>query len=252
MLGKARTRAESLYEQGNVMSERPPPTESELVELVRSIDVRAPQRLHERIDAMVAAASPAHPRGADGKHASVRRRRPTLRWGLAAAAPALCALAIVLALTLSGGGSTFTLQDAVALTLRPPTLPAPSENPHAGAQLMAHVDGVAFPYWEESFGWRATGARVDHLGGRTVTTVFYAASDGRWLGYAIVAGMPAPDVGGGVLVRRDGTVYRMQLARGARVVTWTRDGHLCVVAGHGVSRRALLALASWRGRATAS
>ena len=36
------------------MSEQPPPTESELVELVRSIDVRAPQELHRRIDAMVA------------------------------------------------------------------------------------------------------------------------------------------------------------------------------------------------------
>jgi len=33
--------------------------------------------------------------------------------------------------------------------------------------------------------------------------------------------------------------------RGAPVVTWLRDGHLCVVSGHGVSGATLLRLASW-------
>ena len=36
------------------MSERPPRTESELIELVRSIDVRAPEALHRRVEELVA------------------------------------------------------------------------------------------------------------------------------------------------------------------------------------------------------
>ncbi|HLH14412.1 MAG TPA: hypothetical protein VKV16_06450 [Solirubrobacteraceae bacterium] len=213
------------------MSERTPPSESELVEMVRSIDVRAPQRLHDRIDAMVA------------ERAGARARRPALRWGLAAAVPAVCALALVL----SGGGSSLTLENAVALTLRPATMPAPGESARGGGELTADVEGVAFPYWEESRGWRATGERVDRVDGRMVTTVFYADGGGRRLGYAIVAGTPAPSVHGGVLVRRDGVAYRLTLAHGARVVTWLRDGRLCVLAARDVSRRVLLSLASWRG-----
>ena len=138
----------------------------------------------------------------------------------------------------------------MALTLRPPTMPAPVENPRNGNQLQAKVDDVAFPYWEESFGWRSTGARVDHLDGRTVTTVDYAGAHGQWIGYAIVAGTPAPNVGGGVIMHRGGTPYRFLSARGARVVTWLRNGRLCVVAGHGVSTSTLLALASWHGQGT--
>ncbi len=36
------------------MSEQRPRTEAEIVELIRSIDVRAPQELHDRIDALIA------------------------------------------------------------------------------------------------------------------------------------------------------------------------------------------------------
>jgi hypothetical protein len=220
------------------MSERSPHTESELIELVRSIDVRAPEHLHARIEEMVA------------EHTGERRRRPRpFRLGFAAAVPALGVL--VLVLVLSGGSSPrLTLDKTVALTLRPPTMPAPTENPHDGTQLQAKVDGVAFPYWEESFGWRSTGVRSDRLDGRSVTTVDYAGSHGQWIGYAIVAGTPAPHVVGGTIMRRGGTPYRFLVSHGARVVTWLRDGRLCVVAGHGVSAATLLSLASWHGQGT--
>ena len=56
------------------MSEKSPPTESELVEFVRSIDVPAPPELHRRIDALVAASAPAD-----------RRRRRRLRFGVTGA-----------------------------------------------------------------------------------------------------------------------------------------------------------------------
>jgi hypothetical protein len=221
------------------MNDQPTPQESELIELVRSIDVRAPQELQRRIEALV------------GERTSVDRRRPaTLRWGLSGAVAFAVVVAVLVVSLSDGGGSALTLRTAVALTLRPATMAAPAESPHHGTMLEASVDGVAFPYWEESFGWRSTGARADRVGGRAVTTVYYADSHHHWIGYAIVAGTPAPPVSGGVIVQRGGTPYRFLTEDGAQVVTWLRDGHLCVVAGHGVSASTLLSLASWHGHGT--
>jgi hypothetical protein len=221
------------------MSERPPKTEPEIVELVRAIDVPAPQELHRRIDALIAERAPA-----------ARRAPAPLRFGVAGAlALAVIAVALVVGLSGGGGGSTLTLRSAVALTLRSPTMPAPTQDPHNATELAADVEGVAFPYWEDSFGWRAAGARADQLDGRKVTTVFYARGHSRWIGYAIVAGA-APRIGGGVVREREGTSYRFSSVDGASVVTWRREGHLCVVAGHGVDEATLMALASWRERGT--
>ena len=112
---------------------------------------------------------------------------------------------------------------------------------------------MKFPYWDERFGWRSTGMRNDRIAGRAVTTVFYSDSHGRRIGYAIVAGTPAPRVGGGVALWRGGVPYRMLTDNGVAVVTWLRDGHLCIVSGRGVSSATLLRLASWSDRdATAS
>jgi hypothetical protein len=212
------------------MSEKSPPTESELVDFVRSIDVPAPPELHRRIDAMVAAKSPAN-----------RRRRLQLRFGVTGGlAAAVIAVALVIA---SSGGSTLTLHTAVALTQRPATMPAPAESANDDGTLVAHVEDVAFPYWEDQ-GWRASGERVDHVAGRSVTTVFYHRAHGQWFGYAIVAGAPAPSVSGGVVVTRHGVPYRFTVTNGVKVMTWLRSGHLCVVAGHGVSNATLLSLAT--------
>lgn len=216
------------------MSDRPPHTESELVELVRSIDVQAPPELHRRVDALVA-------EHAGRTHAN--RRPAAIRWGLSGAL-ALAAVVAVLVVSLSGGGSALTLPTTVALTMRPATMAAPAQDPRNATELAADVEGVAFPYWEDRFGWRATGARTDRVDGRTVTTVFYARGH-RWVGYAIVAGAPAPHVGGGFVRERGGTSYRFLTEGGASVVTWLRDGRLCVVAGHGVNDATLMALASW-------
>jgi hypothetical protein len=117
---------------------------------------------------------------------------------------------------------------------------------------VAAVQGVHFPYWEEHFGWRSTGQRTDSVAGRTVTTVFYTNRNGQRIGYAIVAGTPAPSMGGGPEKRRDGTSYRLQSTQGAEVVTWLRNGHLCVLAGRGVDGATLLRLASWGKRGSAA
>jgi hypothetical protein len=226
------------------MSERRPQTESELADYLRSIDVRAPQELHRRIEALVAESDPARRRSSRARS----RGTGSLRFKRGGAVAALAAItaAVVLVLVLAGGGApALTLRQTSALTLRAATMTAPAESSVHPRQLAVAVDGVAFPYWEDRFGWRSTGARVDRLGGRTVTTVFYSDGRGRRIGYAIVAGTHAPAVSGGTIAWRDGTAFRLTRENGAPVVTWMRDGRLCVVSGRDVDSATLLALASW-------
>jgi hypothetical protein len=229
-----------------------PAGEAELVEFVRSIDAPAPESLHRKVDAMIAARS-----------AGARRRRPrgeraergggaARPFGLAprlAAAGAIMAAAIALALafSLNGSSSTLSVRDAAALTHRAANHAAPAENSSDRRELAAAVDGVSFPYWGGRLGWHSTGSRVDRIDGRTVRTIFYENRHGQRIGYAIVAGSAPSQGSGGVVSRRDGTPYRLLTIDGAPVVVWLRDGHLCVVSGHGVGGATLLRLASWDG-----
>jgi hypothetical protein len=136
-----------------------------------------------------------------------------------------------------------SLREASAPTLRAATASAPRESAGNHEQLAAAVDDVSFPYWEERFGWRSTGTRSDRIAGHAMTTVFYADAHGRRIGYAIVAGTP-PRIGGGVVTWRGKVPYRLSVENGRSVVTWLRDGHLCVVSGRGVSGATLLRLAT--------
>jgi hypothetical protein len=228
------------------MTDRHPQTESELVELVRAIDVRAPASLHREVESMIAGRSrPARRRIAIGEGDAARASATGRRLAAAGALLAVAAIAVALAASSGGGGSALSVRAASALTLGPSTSRAPSESMSHRAELLASVDGVSFPYWGEHFGWRSTGQRSDRLGGRAVTTVFYADARGRRIGYAIVAGTPAPRSDGGVIAWREKTPYRLLTVNGAAVVSWSRDGHLCVVSGRGVSTATLLRLASW-------
>jgi hypothetical protein len=233
------------------MTQGRPKSESELVEFVRSIDVRAPDSLHRQVDAMVARSSARRrPRGG-GTLAGLWR---SAGWAPRLAAAAAVAAAAALAIALSVGGASNagpTLGQTAALTLRPPTAGAPAKSPNGHAVLTAAVDGVSFPYWEDSLGWRSTGTRTDRLGGRTVMTVFYSDRAGQRVGYAIVSGKPAPKVTGGQTALRRGRPYRLLVANGEPVVTWLRDGRMCVVSGSGVSAATLLKLASWHAAAAA-
>ncbi len=215
-----------------------------IAELVRSFDAPAPRSLHRRIDSLVAGHE-------DRRHAR-RYLGQRLSFPVLTSVGAVAVVAaIVLAIAFGGGGdggdstAALTVGQAVAPTLRAATLPAPRESLARHAQLDAAVDGVPFPYWGERFGWHSTGARADRIDGRTVTTVFYANSGGQRVGYAIFAGAPMPKTGG-VVAWRGGVSYRLFGEHGVAVVTWLRDGHLCVVSGRGVSSATLLGLASWR------
>jgi hypothetical protein len=221
------------------MTEQPSKfTENDIATLAAT--VQAPDSLHRRIQEMAAAAQ---------RRTPAKRRSgwtmPAVRIALAGAT-ALAIVGAVLAVTLpgDGGGGALTPQAAAQLALGHPTLPAPGESASNHSQLVAAVGGVAFPYWKERFGWRGSGARSDRLGGRSVTTVFYSNPSGQRIGYAIVAG-PAPRTSGGSVVSRWGVSYRLSSQDGANVIVWRRGGHLCVMAGRGVSPHTLLSLASW-------
>lgn len=226
------------------MSEEPRPTETDIAALAAT--VRAPEALHERVREMVDAAVE---RERQAKR-SRALRIPRLR--LVGVTATLAAIAAAIALVVAGGGSgTPALQQAMALALSPARMTAPSESKLHSSQLDIAVEGVAFPYWEERFGWRSSGARIDRLADRSVTTVFYSDAAGRRIGYAIVSGR-AWASRGGTVIWRTGVPYRLLTRDGAEVVTWPRDGRLCVIAGRGMSSTTLLRLASWGAKPSAA
>jgi hypothetical protein len=218
------------------MSEPRPRNESELIELVRSSEVSAPDALRREVHVLVAA------RGGSGASAA----RPLLVRGmLATTAFAVVATLLAIVLGAGHGHPAMSLREASAPTLRAATAAAPSQSADNHAQLAAAVDGVSFPYWADRFGWRSTGTRSDRVGGHAMTTVFYTDARGDRIGYAIVAGAPPRVSGDGVVTWRGQARYRVSFANGAPVVTWLRDGHMCVISGRGVSSATLLRLASW-------
>jgi hypothetical protein len=246
------------------MSEpRRPRSESELIEFIRSSDVRAPEALHERVQAL-ARQRPKRPwgrrvRGDEGdtpgerrgsgfpasSRAATGRVAPLLSWRLGAAVAA-AAIAGALVAGLTGPGSPgLSVRQASALTLRQPTGAAPQRSASNHDELTAAVDGVAFPYWEDALGWRATGVRSDRTGGRTVTTVFYSNRSGARVGYSIVSGAKPPRISEGVVAKRGGVHYWLLDVNGVAAVTWLRGDRLCVVSGRGVDHATLLRLASW-------
>jgi hypothetical protein len=159
-------------------------------------------------------------------------------------------VALVIALGGSDGGSSGpTAVQVAAIGRLPATAPAPAAVPVTGtaqARLDADVEGLAFPDWTAAFKWAASGRRADEVGGRAVTTVFYRNAKGATLGYSIVAGDPI----GGAPAGRDVTVgqeaYRVAHGAGRTTVTWTQDGHTCVIdAPSTVPDAKLVELASW-------
>jgi hypothetical protein len=179
---------------------------------------------------------------AEARNVPRRRRRDAPRRFFArplAFGASAAALAAAVAVLLSAGASGPSVAEAAQLALAPPRAPAPAVKADEKT-LDAAVDGVAYPYWGDSSGWRAVGSRADAVGGRAVRTVVYEDANGRRIGYAIAAGSPLSGAKGA----RHGefTVLR---AKGSAVVTWLRDGHTCILAARGVDARVLLKLAAW-------
>jgi hypothetical protein len=178
----------------------------------------------------------------DRLHASVaqqlERREPARRRWLAAGAGALvgAAAAVAVAVVIGLGGGAPSIDDAVALALRPPASGAPAVDPYDREHLEAEVGGVAFPNYR---GFEPVGAREDEIGGRRAVTVAYRGS-GYPVSYTIVDGAPLEIPAG--TEWHDYGGYRMAVLRSGerRVLAWEQGGRTCIVAGSREDVAALL------------
>lgn len=159
----------------------------------------------------------------------------------------LAAVVLVLGSVVPGGGQgVLTIAEAATIAARPATTVV-AEPPHDAATLPRLTAAeLPFPYWEDRFGWVATGVRRDDVGGRRLTTVYYRR-DGREIAYTIVPGSSLPAVAGALTTTRGGVTVRSVGEPERSVVTWERRGHTCVLSGTGVPIAALVSLAAWRG-----
>jgi hypothetical protein len=177
--------------------------------------------------------------------------RPFSRQRLGAGlAGALAALAAILVLV-GGGQAGPTVALAATIAARPATATVAEPPDDSVALPRLRAAGLPFPYWEDHFGWRATGARTDRIDGRAMTTVFYRRG-AEQIAYTIVSGRSLAAIAStraptGATTRPPAGLATFSTAGGRLVVTWLRRGHTCVLSGSSVSLHALVELASWRG-----
>jgi hypothetical protein len=149
--------------------------------------------------------------------------------------------------SLGGSQGVLTVADAATIAGRPATAAVAEPRDEDATLPLLRAAGLPFPYWEDRFGWVATGVRSDDVRGRLLTTVFYRR-DGREIAYTIVPGASLRAVAGARTTELGGVVVDSFMnGGGRRVVTWERRGHTCVLSGTGVPVVALLKLAAWRG-----
>jgi hypothetical protein len=184
-------------------------------------------------------------RAAEAAAPARRPARHRRRWTIVGAATALAAVvAVFVVLSLGQSPVGPTVADAAQLTTLPATSAAPSAVAGSG-RLTASEQGLAFPDFSGSYGWRPVGLRHDTIAGRDATVVYYA-NGGRQVGYAIVASPVLAPPKDAVTTTRGGVEYQSFTYLGRSVVTWRRDGHTCVMVG-AVPPATLLDLASWSG-----
>src|SRR6516225_4429664 len=93
-------------------------------------------------------------------------------------------LAALLLMLGSFGGShgVLTVAEAATIAVRPATTVVAEPHDDPATLPLLRAAGLPFPYWEDRFGWVATGVRTDDVGGRRLTTVYYRR-DGREIAY---------------------------------------------------------------------
>jgi hypothetical protein len=178
---------------------------------------------------------------------SRRQALPHARRAVAGAAVALAALAVNAVFTIDGGTTEApSVADAAVLATRTPHAPllAPRRDSVTLPRLSAA--GPPYPYWEDRFGYEATGVRRDQLASRSATTVYYHRAR-RQIAYTIVWGAPIAAGASTHNAVRDGTLLRAFTARRRVIVTWLRQGHTCVLTSTDTPLTVLLRLASWKG-----
>jgi len=200
------------------------------VTMLRALDEPAPAALRARVNELTGPAT---------SRRSPRWRRVFVIPGATAIAAAAAAVIILV----GGGAGAPTVPAAARIALASATLPAPTVNPNESDDLVMTAAGIPFPAWGPQKGWTASGARADTVDGRKVTTVFYTSPSGKRIGYAITDGAPLSGARGSS-VTRYGVRFTLQQSGPARLISWVRSGHTCVIAGRSVSYAALLKLAT--------
>ncbi|HEX7300395.1 MAG TPA: hypothetical protein VF257_15460 [Solirubrobacteraceae bacterium] len=220
------------------------PRDEELAERGRALiasavaETSAPVALRERIEAD---RSRAIERG-------VRPGRRRLRWLLLPAAGLVAALVVAI-VVLSSSGAAPTVVGTAALAARGPVLPAPVEDASNRAVLKSSVEGVPFPYWNDSFRWKAVGARDDRIEEREAKTVYYEDAGGARAAYTILGGDAVDPPSDSRKETENGIVLWVTRHDGRRIVSWQRGRHTCVLSAPlAVPEQQLLALASWKGK----
>jgi hypothetical protein len=201
-------------------------------------ETHAPQSLREAIERERERAQ-ASPR------ASFLRRHLRALAATAAAAAALAGVVTALQVGSESAAPSLAAVEAVAglEASQPPPAPRGGEPP----VLAARVSPISFPDWRKSFGWTAVGRRSDSVSGRRVETVFYRNPEGARLGYSVVAGEPLGEHPPGRPVTRAGNTYHVARSSESTLVTWTQQGHTCViVASSAVPDERLVDLAASR------
>ena len=220
------------------------PLDEELAERGRALiaaamaETRAPLALRERIEADRARA---------GKRGAGARSRGLL--GVLVPVGGLVAAAVVALVLVLGGTNAPSVLATASLATGGPVLPAPAEDTSNKAVLKASMEGVPFPYWGDSFQWKAVGARDDKIEGRSAKTVYYENPKGVRAAYTILGGDTIDAPSGARKQTRAGIVLSLAQDHGRRIVTWTRAGHTCVLSAPlTVPVQKLLELASWKGK----
>ena len=220
------------------------PLDDELAERGRALiaaavaETMAPLALRERIEA-------------DRSRAGGRGRAKGSRGLLGKLVPAggLVAAAVVALVLVLGGSSAPSVLATASLATRGPVLPAPAEDGSNEAVLKASMEGVPFPYWGESFQWKAVGARDDKIEDRSAKTVYYENPKGVRAAYTILGGDTIDAPSGASEKDMNGVKLFITTDKGRRIVTWTRDGHTCVLSAPvSVPESKLLQLAAWNGK----
>jgi len=217
------------------------PLDEELAERGRALiaaavaETTAPLALRERIEGDRARAA---------KSARPRRLRLLLpAGGLVAAA------AVVVVLLAGGGAAAPSVLATASLATGGPVLPPPAEDMSNKAVLKASIEGVPFPYWGDSFQWKAVGARDDKIEDRSAKTVFYENPKGVRAAYTILGGDTIDAPSSAHEKTQRGIELWITQDKGRRIVTWTRAGHTCVLSAPlAVPEQKLLELATWKGK----
>jgi hypothetical protein len=107
---------------------------------------------------------------------------------------------------------------------------------------------LPFPYWDDSFQWKAVGARDDKIKDRSAKTVFYANPKGVRAAYTILGGDKLDEPSHVRELTKNGVELWITQDKGRRIVVWTRAGHTCVLSAPiAVPEQKLLQLATWKG-----